>query len=97
MMAFNAVEPEDILVLITWVWTLQVNNVGTNIRKPFVDLTPQEFSTLMTTNFESVFHLSQLSHPLLKASCGGSIVFVSSVSGFVSLKSMSLQGATKGK
>ncbi|XP_048504566.1 tropinone reductase homolog At5g06060 isoform X5 [Beta vulgaris subsp. vulgaris] len=73
-----------------------VNNVGTNIRKPFVDLTPQEFSTLMTTNFESVFHLSQLSHPLLQASCDGSIVFVSSVSGFVSLKSMSLQGATKG-
>ncbi|XP_021848001.1 tropinone reductase homolog At2g29260, chloroplastic-like isoform X1 [Spinacia oleracea] len=73
-----------------------VNNVGTNIRKPIVHFTPQEYSTLMTTNFESVFHLSQLGHPLLKASGCGSIVFVSSVSGFVSLKSMSLQGATKG-
>lgn len=73
-----------------------VNNVGTNIRKPMVHFTPQEFSTLMTTNFESVFHLSQLGHPLLKASGCGSVVFVSSVSGFVSLKSMSLQGATKG-
>ncbi|KAL9238745.1 hypothetical protein vseg_013127 [Gypsophila vaccaria] len=73
-----------------------VNNVGTNIRKPMVDFTPQEFSTLMTTNFESVFHLSQLAYPLLKASDFGSVVFMSSVSGFVSLKSMSLQGATKG-
>ncbi|KAK9755660.1 hypothetical protein RND81_01G041400 [Saponaria officinalis] len=73
-----------------------VNNVGTNIRKPMVDFTPQEFSTLMTTNFESVFHLSQLAYPLLKASNSGSVVFMSSVSGIVSLKSMSLQGATKG-
>ncbi|KAL8261749.1 hypothetical protein R6Q59_025798 [Mikania micrantha] len=73
-----------------------VNNVGTNIRKPMVDLTSKEFSTLMSTNFESVFHISQLAHPFLKASRTGSIVFTSSVSAFVSLKSMTLQGATKG-
>ncbi|GAB4860108.1 hypothetical protein Ancab_011586 [Ancistrocladus abbreviatus] len=73
-----------------------VNNVGMNIRKPMVEFTAEEFSKLMATNFESVFHLSQLAHPLLKSSGMGSVVFMSSVSGFVSLKSMSLQGATKG-
>ncbi|KAI3507699.1 hypothetical protein L1887_22690 [Cichorium endivia] len=73
-----------------------VNNVGTNIRKPMVELTSKEFTTMLSTNFESVFHISQLSHPLLKASKSGSIVFTSSVSGFVSLKSMTVQGATKG-
>ncbi|KAL4558198.1 hypothetical protein LXL04_036396 [Taraxacum kok-saghyz] len=73
-----------------------VNNVGTNIRKPMVELTSKEFTTLMSTNFESVFHISQLAHPFLKASKSGSIVFTSSVSAFVSLKSMTLQGATKG-
>ncbi|KAL6341620.1 hypothetical protein AAG906_032741 [Vitis piasezkii] len=73
-----------------------INNVGTNIRKPVVDFTEEDFSTLMATNFESVFHTSQLAYPLLKTSGSGSIVFVSSVSGFVSLKSMSVQGATKG-
>lgn len=61
-----------------------------------VDLTAEEFSKLMSTNFESVFHICQLAHPLLKASTSGSIVFTSSVSAFVSLKSMTLQGATKG-
>lgn len=61
-----------------------------------VEFTDEEFSTLVATNFESVFHLCQLSHPLLKASGEGSVVFISSVSSFVSLKSMSLQGATKG-
>ncbi|KAK4606603.1 hypothetical protein RGQ29_000724 [Quercus rubra] len=73
-----------------------INNVGRNIRKPVVDFTAAEFSALMATNFESVFHISQLAYPLLKASGVGSIVFTSSVSGFVSLKSMSVQGATKG-
>ncbi|XP_019070077.1 tropinone reductase homolog At2g29260, chloroplastic isoform X2 [Solanum lycopersicum] len=73
-----------------------INNVGTNIRKAMVDFTAEEFSSVMATNFESVFHLCQLAYPLLKASGAGSVVFTSSVSGFVSLKSMSLQGATKG-
>ncbi|XP_022141872.1 tropinone reductase homolog At5g06060-like [Momordica charantia] len=73
-----------------------VNNVGRNIRKPTAEFTEEEFSFLMKTNVESVFHLSQLAYPLLKASGRGSIVFMSSVSSFVSLKSMSVQGATKG-
>ncbi|KAF5470509.1 hypothetical protein F2P56_011015 [Juglans regia] len=73
-----------------------INNVGTNIRKPMVDFTADEFSTLMSTNFESVFHISQLAYQPLKASGFGSIVFTSSVTGFVSLKSMSVHGATKG-
>ncbi|XP_065877911.1 tropinone reductase homolog At5g06060-like [Euphorbia lathyris] len=73
-----------------------VNNVGTNIRKPMVEFRPEEFSSLMATNFESGFHLSQLAYPLLKSSGEGSVVFTSSVSGFVSLKNMSVHGATKG-
>lgn len=73
-----------------------VNNAGMNIRKPMVDFTAEECSLLMATNFESVFHMCQLAHPLLKASGVGSVVFTSSVSGFVSLKFMSVQGATKG-
>ncbi|GAY38019.1 hypothetical protein CUMW_033470 [Citrus unshiu] len=73
-----------------------INNVGTNIRKPMVEFTAGEFATLMATNFESLFHLCQLSYPLLKASGEGSVVFTSSVSGFVSLKNMSVHGSTKG-
>ncbi|KAH9661588.1 Tropinone reductase [Citrus sinensis] len=61
-----------------------------------VEFTAGEFATLMATNFESLFHLCQLSYPLLKASGEGSVVFTSSVSGFVSLKNMSVHGSTKG-
>ena len=75
---------------------VQINNVGTNIRKPMVEFTAEEVSTLVATNFESVFHFCQLAYPLLKASGVGRVVFMSSVSAFVSLKSMSVLGATKG-
>lgn len=73
-----------------------INNVGTNNRKPTVDFTAEEFSSLMTTNFESAFHLCQLAHPLLKESGAGSIVFISSVAGVVSLSVGSVYGASKG-
>ncbi|KAL1558043.1 tropinone reductase I [Salvia divinorum] len=73
-----------------------INNVGTNIRKPMVDFTSNEFSLVMGTNFGSAFHICQLAYPLLKASGAGTVVFTSSVSGFVSLKNMSVHGASKG-
>ncbi|KAL0321919.1 UNVERIFIED_CONTAM: Tropinone reductase [Sesamum calycinum] len=73
-----------------------INNVGTNIRKPTVDYTAEEYSSIMATNLESSYHLSQLAHPLLKASGTSSIVFISSVAGLVHLFSGSIYGATKG-
>lgn len=50
----------------------------------------------MSTNLESAFHLCQLSHPLLKASGEGSIVFLSSVAGLVALPTGSPYAAAKG-
>ncbi|KAJ9698509.1 hypothetical protein PVL29_007539 [Vitis rotundifolia] len=50
----------------------------------------------MAINFESVYHLSQIAHPLLKASGAGSIVFISSVSGIVAHKNISAYSVTKG-
>lgn len=74
-----------------------MNNVGTNIRKKTVDYTAEEYSSIMSTNLDSSYHLCQLAHPLLKASGKGSIVFISSVAGSVHLFSGSIYGATKGK
>lgn len=74
-----------------------MNNVGTNFRKPTIEYTAEEYSELMTVNLESAFHLCQLAHPLLKASGIGSIVFISSVAGVVSLGTGSVYAASKGK
>ncbi|RYQ92135.1 hypothetical protein Ahy_B09g098284 [Arachis hypogaea] len=50
----------------------------------------------MSTNFESAYHLCQLSYPLLKASGYGSIVFVSSIAGLKALPYSSIYASTKG-
>lgn len=73
-----------------------MNNVGTNIRKPTVEYTLEEYNHIMNTNLASLYHFCQLAHPLLKASGNGSIVMNSSVGGITSLRSGSVYGATKG-
>ncbi|KAI3751325.1 hypothetical protein L2E82_22393 [Cichorium intybus] len=72
-----------------------INNVGTNIGKSALEYTAEEYSFLMATNLESCYHMSQLAHPLLKASGSGSIVFISSVSGSVHVDYTSIYGPTK--
>nr|Q9ZW04.1 RecName: Full=Tropinone reductase homolog At2g29170 [Arabidopsis thaliana]AAC95218.1 putative tropinone reductase [Arabidopsis thaliana] len=73
-----------------------VNNAGTGITKPTTEYTAQDYSFLMATNLDSAFHLSQLAHPLLKASGSGSIVLMSSTAGVVHINVGSIYGATKG-
>ena len=87
---------EFVIEILCFNFWIQVNNVGTAIWKPAIEYTTEEFSTIFGTNFESAYHLSQLAHPLLKASGAGSIVFISSVAGVVSLKNLSVYSATKG-
>ncbi|KAL2328784.1 hypothetical protein Fmac_022211 [Flemingia macrophylla] len=74
-----------------------VNNVGTTIWKELLDYTEEDFSFVMNTNLQSAFHLSQLAHPLLKASEAASIVFISSINGVVSINiGSAVYSATKG-
>ncbi|KAK1417654.1 hypothetical protein QVD17_26785 [Tagetes erecta] len=73
-----------------------INNVGTGYLKPTTEYTAEDYSMLMATNFESCYHISQLAHPLLKASGDGSIVFISSVAGLVHIPVGSIYSATKG-
>ncbi|XVF83729.1 hypothetical protein PTKIN_Ptkin16aG0515200 [Pterospermum kingtungense] len=72
-----------------------INNVGTNIRKPTIEYSDEEFSKIITTNFESAYHLCQIAHPLLKASGAGSIVFISSVAGLTHIGTGSIYAPTK--
>ncbi|XP_021715408.1 tropinone reductase homolog At2g29360-like [Chenopodium quinoa] len=73
-----------------------VNNAGTFIQKPTEQVTTEDYATVMATNLESTYHLSQLAHPFLKASGSGNIIFISSVAGVVAAEVGSLYGTTKG-
>mgnify|MGYP002881409769 CR=1 FL=1 len=57
-----------------------VNNVGTNVRKPSVEYSSDEFNDLMSTNAASALHLSTACQPNL-VRARGSVVQISSVSG----------------
>ncbi|XP_020106977.1 tropinone reductase homolog At5g06060-like isoform X4 [Ananas comosus] len=73
-----------------------VNNAGTNIPKPTTECSEEVAAHIWATNFESAYHLSQLSHSLLKESGCGSIVFVSSVAGVVAIPYGTPYAGTKG-
>ncbi|XP_018435128.2 tropinone reductase homolog At2g29330 [Raphanus sativus] len=73
-----------------------VNNVGSARVKPTTEYHEDDFSFHISTNLESAYHLSQLSHPFLKASESGSIVFISSIAGIVSINCGSMYSLTKG-
>ncbi|KAI4356505.1 hypothetical protein L6164_000527 [Bauhinia variegata] len=73
-----------------------VNNAGTNIYKKTIAYTAEDISTLMGTNFESAYHLSQLAYPFLKESGYGNIVFISSIAGVKALPLHSVYAAAKG-
>ena len=72
-----------------------INNAGTNIRKPTIDYSTDEFDLLLNTNLRAGYELSKAVYPLLKSSGKGSIVFVSSVSGLTHTSSGSIYGMTK--
>ncbi|XP_021621377.2 tropinone reductase 1 [Manihot esculenta] len=73
-----------------------VNNAGICITKDAVDHTDEDIFSTMSINFESVFHVCQLSYPLLKASGYGSIVNISSNSSAMAIPLLSVYEASKG-
>ncbi|MCD9641660.1 beta ketoadipate:succinyl-CoA transferase, tr2 [Datura stramonium] len=73
-----------------------VNNAGIVIYKEAKDYTVEDYSLIMSINFEAAYHLSVLAHPFLKASERGNVVFISSVSGALAVPYEAVYGATKG-
>ncbi|XP_020229338.2 tropinone reductase homolog At5g06060 [Cajanus cajan] len=74
---------------------IYVNNVGVNYRKPTIEYNAEDYSQMMAVNLDSAYHLCQLAYPLLKASGMGSIVFISSIAGVVSVGTGSVYAACK--
>ncbi|XP_059310688.1 tropinone reductase homolog [Lycium ferocissimum] len=73
-----------------------VYNAGTTIPKEATNVTAEDYSIIMGTNFEASYNLCQLAHPLLKASGNASIIFNSSVAGVIAIPLSSIYAASKG-
>ncbi|XP_013732595.2 tropinone reductase homolog At2g29310-like isoform X2 [Brassica napus] len=73
-----------------------VNNVGVLRGKRTLEYAKEDFDFHISTNLEPAFNFCQLSHPLLKASGYGSIIFMSSITGILSFTAGSIYNLTKG-
>jgi NAD(P)-dependent dehydrogenase (short-subunit alcohol dehydrogenase family) len=72
-----------------------INNAGMNIRSKALDVTDEEWDTIMNTNLRSAFWFSQKAGERMKENGGGKIVTISSVAGQVALRTGVVYASTK--
>ncbi len=72
-----------------------VNNVGTNVRKKFVEYSEEEYRKVFETNLFSMMELTRLCYPLLKKSGNASVINMASVAGTFDVLSGPPYGITK--
>jgi tropinone reductase I len=72
-----------------------VNNVGTNLRKKFVEYTEAEYRQLFEINLFSMTEITRLAYPQLKKSGNASVVQIASVAGSFDVQSGPPYGMTK--
>lgn len=72
-----------------------VNNVGTNVRRKFVEYSEAEYRQLFETNLFSLTELCRLAFPLLQQGARASVVNLASVAGRVDVQSGPPYGMTK--
>ncbi len=72
-----------------------VNNAATQIAKPLIETSVEEWDAVMASNLRSVFLASKLAHPLL-VKRGGAIVNVSSVHAIQTSANIAAYAASKG-
>lgn len=72
-----------------------VNCAGINRRKPVVEVTPEDYDTIMAVNLRSIFFLCQAAHPHLKAQGGGKIININSLNSLFGLGTIAVYGASK--
>lgn len=74
---------------------VMVNNVGTNVRKKFVEYSEEEYRQLFETNLFSMVELTKLCYPMLKSSGSASVINIASVAGTFDVLSGPPYGMTK--
>lgn len=73
-----------------------VNNVGINMKKEFLDVTDEDFQSILYTNVFSVFSISREVVKVMKENKGGSIVNISSMASQYGIPKVIAYSASKG-
>jgi len=72
-----------------------VNNVGTNVRKRFIEYSEEEYRKLFDTNLFSLTEITRLAFPLLQKSGKASVINMASVAGTFDVLTGAPYGMTK--
>lgn len=72
-----------------------VNNAGMNIRSKALEVSDDQWDTIMNTNLRSAFWFSQKAGERMKENGGGKIITISSVAGHVALRTGVVYASTK--
>lgn len=72
-----------------------VNNAGFGIYKPVVELTVDEFDSMVGVNFRGVFLFTKYVLPYMIRQSSGVIINISSIAGTLGVKNMAVYAATK--
>ncbi|MCH5584910.1 glucose 1-dehydrogenase [Shimazuella sp. AN120528] len=72
-----------------------VNNAGLNIRKPALEVTDEEWDTILNINLKSAFMMSKAVANSMKEARRGVIINITSVAGHVALRTGVPYGASK--
>lgn len=72
-----------------------VNNAGHNNRKKTLEYSEKEYHEVIDLNVKSLFEMCRLFYPLLKKSGDASIINISSVAGFTSVRSGAVYAMSK--
>lgn len=74
-----------------------VNNAGAQVRKPFLDITPEEYDLVLATNLRSVFFLGQqVARHMIANQVRGRIINIASLTSRLGIKNTSAYGVSKG-
>ena len=73
-----------------------VNNAGTNVRKPALEITPDEFDFVIQTNLKGYFNGARAAGPHFVAQGSGKIINLSSILGSVALPNQAAYASSKG-
>lgn len=72
-----------------------VNNAGTNLRKPTIEYSEEEYQYVVDTNIKSPFMMGKAIYPLLQKSNYPSIINVASIAGLLDVRTGSPYGISK--
>lgn len=74
-----------------------VNNAGINVRKPFVQISPEEYDAVMGVNLRGVYFLTQrVVRHMVERGEGGKIINIASLTSQIGISNISVYGASKG-